>query len=570
MLSLPLVLAALAATSPAASPAASDPAALAVRALVEQGRLSTLRWPRLADVRLPLQAFYAARGFAPAWTLFGRPSPQARALAAALSGAREKGLDPADYGGDDLLLAAVRLDGAAAGPAEAAAFDVAMTVSVMRYAATLRHGRVDPRRLGHALDTGRKALDLPAVAAGLAAADDPLARLAALEPRLPPYQRLLDALARMRSLAPSLAALPPVPAPRRAPRPGEPYPAAGPVAERLVKLGDLGLADLEPARAGVYTEALSAAVARFQHRHALEEDGLLGRATVAAMNVPAAARVRQLELALERWRWMPDFELPALVVNVAEARLVALEERDGRVERALTMDVIVGDEFEVRRTPVFARRLDHLVFRPYWEVPRALLFRELVPRWARNPAYFAERGFFVEAPEGRLRVTAESLERVRAGEARVRQLPGPENAMGGAKFMFPNEYSVYLHGTNEPRLFERADRALSNGCVRVPDVARLAEFVLAGQPGWDAERIAAAIAAEEPTWVRLERRPWVFIVYATAYADREGALHFFRDVYGHDARLERALRRGYPSPDSGRVYQARTRPSSTWTKSLEG
>jgi murein L,D-transpeptidase YcbB/YkuD len=132
---------------------------------------------------------------------------------------------------------------------------------------------------------------------------------------------------------------------------------------------------------------------------------------------------------------------------------------------------------------------------------------------------------------------------VAAGRARVRQEPGPWNALGAAKFMFPNEFMVYLHGTDHPGLFARADRALSNGCVRVPDPALLAEFVLAGQPGWDAERIARALEAEEPTTVRLERRPWVFIVYGTAYADREGTVHFFRDPYGHDARLDEALRR---------------------------
>jgi murein L,D-transpeptidase YcbB/YkuD len=510
-----------------------------------RGVLERAEAPRasIGDLRRSLGAFYAARGLRPAWLSDGRPTSQAHAVAALLASAAGKGLDPDDYDGSRWYGELVRLGGGAS-PADQATFDVGLTASVLRYASDLRRGCVDPRSLGFELGTERRAMDLPALAAELVSSEDPAAVLDALEPRMPAYHRLLDGLARYRELAAILGDRAAVAPPRVAPRPGEPYAGAGAVASRLLALGDLPASELGAAGEGVFTDGLAAAVARFQARHGLAADGRFGPRTAAALNVPLSRRVRQIEITLERWRWMPhDIAPPLLVVNIPQFRLVAVEGGGASMQRALAMDVIVGDEYPARRTPVFARRMSHVVFSPYWEVPNDLLERELVPRWRKDPGYFDRLGFFVETAEGQGPVTRKTLAEVLAGRGRVRQPPGPGNPLGGAKFVFPNEFAVYLHDTPERGLFSRADRALSNGCVRVSDAAGLAEYLLRGKPGWDRARIERAMAAQEPEVVRLDERPWVFVVYGTAYADPEGVLYFFPDVYGHDAVLERALAR---------------------------
>jgi len=523
----------------------------------------------VGDVQRSLGAFYAARGHRPAWLSDGRPTSQARAVAAILASAAAKGLDPDDYHGARWHGELVRLGGGAS-PAEQAALDVGLTAAVLRYASDLRRGRVDPRRLGFELGTERSAMDLPALAAGLVSAEDPAAALASLEPRIPAYRRLLDGLARYRDLASALGDGVVVAHPRVAPRPGERYAGAGSVAWRLLALGDLPASELGAAEEGVFTDGLAAAVARFQARHGLAADGRFGPRTAAALNVPLSRRVRQIEITLERWRWMPhDVAPPLLVVNIPQFRLVAVEGDAASMQRALAMDVIVGDEYPARRTPVFARRMSHVVFSPYWEVPNDLLQRELVPRWRKDPGYFDRLGFFAETAAGPRQVTRGTLAEVFAGRARIRQPPGRGNPLGGAKFVFPNEFAVYLHDTPERRLFSRADRALSNGCVRVSDAAGLAEHLLRGKPGWDRARIERAMAAQVPEVVRLDDGPWVFVVYGTAYADPDGVMHFFPDVYGHDAVLERALARS-PPRRAGRAHQARGRPLSRCTKPEAG
>ena len=540
----------------AATPAPRTPEE-AIRGILER---ADAPWASVGDVRRSLGAFYAARGHHPAWLSDGRPTSQARVVAAILASAAAKGLDPDDYDGSRWFGELVRLAGGAASPADQATFDVGLTASVLRYATHLRRGRVDPRRLGFELGTARRAVRLPVLAAELAAAEDPAAALAALEPRIAGYRRLLEGLARHRDLAAILGDRAVVTPPRVAPRPGKRYAGAGGVAWRLLAFGDLPASELAAAEEGVFTEGLAAAVARFQARHGLATDGRIGPRTAAALNVPLSRRVRQIEVTLERWRWMPHgIAPPLLVVNIPQFRLVAFEGDAASMRRALTMDVIVGDEFPARRTPVFARRMSHVVFSPYWEVPNGLLERELLPRWRRDPGYFDEHGFFVETAEGPRPVTGETLAEVFAGRARVRQPPGPGNALGGAKFAFPNEFAVYLHDTPDRRLFSRADRALSNGCVRVSDAAGLAEWLLRGKPGWDRPRIERAMAAEEPEVVRLEEGPWVFIVYGTAYADPDGVMHFLPDVYGHDAALERALARASRRPRSPLTRRAAAR-----------
>jgi murein L,D-transpeptidase YcbB/YkuD len=261
---------------------------------------------------------------------------------------------------------------------------------------------------------------------------------------------------------------------------------------------------------------------------------------VEALNVPLDRRVAQVELALERWRWMPRaLGQRWIVVNVPAQRLEAIEAEPLR--EALAMDVIVGATKEDRRTPFLAARVEGIMFSPYWDVPEKLAAGELARLLARRPDLAEGDGFFVELDGARLPIGRRTLALVRAGKARLRQRPGPRNSLGPLKVVMPNPSDVYLHGTARPRLFNRNDRALSHGCIRVAEPAALAAFLLTGQPGFERARTEAAMVRAEPLLVSLATPATALLVYATATADEDGTLRFWPDLYGADVQLERAL-----------------------------
>ncbi|HYQ81068.1 MAG TPA: L,D-transpeptidase family protein, partial [Anaeromyxobacteraceae bacterium] len=322
--------------------------------------------------------------------------------------------------------------------------------------------------------------------------------------------------------------------------PGRICPGLAPLLERLAALGDLR--DEAPALAALprYGPEAVAAVRGFQRRHGLPGDGVVDRRTLEALAVPQEARLRQIALSLERWRWVPDEVGPPSLVVVIPA--FSLEAADPTGEPAVRMDVIVGEDGEETRTPMLLARMDQVVFSPYWDVPRRIAVEELLPRLQRRPRWAERQGYFVETPSQRLPVSGASLALLRGGEARLRQKPGPNSSLGTVKFHLPNPEEVYLHGTSAPGLFRRSQRALSHGCVRVADPSALAELLLRGQ-GWDLARVEEAMAREEPLAVALPDRPWVLLLYATAHVGDDGLLQLRPDLYGHDARLEEALAR---------------------------
>jgi L,D-transpeptidase YcbB len=225
------------------------------------------------------------------------------------------------------------------------------------------------------------------------------------------------------------------------------------------------------------------------------------------------------------------------VLNVPEFRLRALG-TDGTL--AFESDVVVGRSFQ-RQTPLFAGRLDRVVFQPSWHVPASIVRRDLLPRVKADAGYLAANGYLITGSVSQ-EVTSDVLEGLRSGRYGLRQAPGPHNALGAVKFLFPNDHSVYLHGTTATALFDRARRDFSSGCVRVRDVAGLAEWVLRGNPAWPRERIHAALAGGAGDFAVAVSPPIpVFLVYVTAVAAPDGGVYFFEDIYGHDARLQRAL-----------------------------
>jgi L,D-transpeptidase YcbB len=292
----------------------------------------------------------------------------------------------------------------------------------------------------------------------------------------------------------------------------------------------------------VYDAALVAGVKRFQTRHGLEPDGRLGKGTLAQLNTPLSSRVRQLELALERWRRLPyDPSRPAIVLNLPEFRLRAF---DSGHQLALEMKIVIGKADKLE-TPLLSSEVDTVLFRPYWNVPFSIQRKELVRQIERDPAYISKNDFELVTPKEVVvpqdTVSDTLLAQLRSGQLRLRQRRGPKNSLGLVKFIFPNEYDVYMHDTPAKSLFARARRDFSHGCIRLEKAEDLAVWVLREQPGWPQDRIEAAMQATESTYVKLKQRIPVTTIYVTAVVAENGEVDFFDDIYGQDAVLEKDL-----------------------------
>ena len=434
--------------------------------------------------------------------------------------------------------------------ADVARFDVALTVCAMRLVSDLHIGRINPRHFAFGLSVEGKKYDLPRLLhERLKSADDVSRVLDDVEPPFAGYHRAREALVRYTDLArqdtAETLAVPP-----KSLRVGQPYAGAARLRRLLTLVGDLAPDSTAPADSGLYDAALAEGVKRFQRRHGLDADGRLGAATVKQLDVPLTQRVRQLQLALERWRWAPvEFPTPPIVVNIPDFRLRGLDESN-RV--ALEMRVVVGKAMR-NETPVFSDEMTYLVLRPYWNVPASIRRGEIVPAIEKNRGYLASRRYEITTHDGKLvtdgAVSDEVLAQLKAGRLAVRQKPGPANSLGLVKLMFPNEFNVYLHDTPATTLFARSRRDFSHGCIRVEKPDELAAWVLRGDAAWPLERIREAMkSGPDDVTVKLARPIPVLIVYATALADENGEVHFYEDIYGHDASLEQALARGYPYP----------------------
>jgi murein L,D-transpeptidase YcbB/YkuD len=568
---------ALLGTSAAAAAAAAKPAAPAgpertLRSAVQAGRLSGLRWSSFPDLRADLERLYEKTGYQPLWVEGGAPTPGAKALIARLARADSVGLEPSDFDASWLTSQAARLSSLSAGKrsSESARFDLALSVAALRFTTSLHRGRIDPRLTGAEL--GERSEEWSAADA-VRALQDPDAQadaLRALEPDYAHYRSLVRALTHYRALAKDPTYTRDLDLPANA-KPGARLPAPGRLRAVLEASGDLKPRGKKASKegAGPYSEELVDGVQRFQRRHGLLPDGILWPGTIDELQRPFRERVRQIDLALERWRWMPPApSVPPVVVNVPAYRLYAPSEAPDREEGALAMDVLVGSA-GADPTPVFAAQMTHVIFRPYWELPLDIMLYEFGPRADWDAENLEKRGFVLVDDTGRdttsLPLTPENLARLGNG-LRMRQLPGPNNALGLVKFMFPNPYNIYLHDTSVPGLFIFSRRDMSHGCIRVSEPAELAAHVLRDVPGWTTERAQAAMeGSEDNLKVELPVPVPVFIVYSTAEATESGEARFYSDVYGLDKRLEEMLKKGYPYPKAssrGRAKYAQGRIST--------
>ena len=542
-----------------AGPPDPDVAATVAR-VIGSAHHPQLRWPDIPDVAPTLKLLYDAEPDGLFWFAGEAPYPSLAGAVAGLALADEHGLDHADY--DALPLAeswaGVR-DGTQAAPAQRALFDLALTASVARLLSAVHVGRVDPATLRWGYDIAPKTLDRAAILHELRQGGDIQHVLAYLEPPFAHYARARAALARYKAAAAAgePAPVPELPKGQRKVEPGKPWAGEPQLAARLAALGDLrngaggsGTSNGEPP---LYAAPLVDAVKAFQARHGLEADGVIGAGTIGALNVPIARRVRQLELALERMRWLPKLsDRPTVFVNVALFRLWATDPHTG--QEPLRMNVVVGKSLN-HKTPIFIDRMEYVIFRPYWNPPYGITVNEIVPHVQRDPAYFARENLEIVASgdEGALALppSPENLDKVIAGTLFIRQKPGPKNSLGLAKFIFPNDENVYMHGTPSQQLFSRARRDFSHGCIRLENPTGLAEFVLRDEPEWTREKIEAAMQGDHPTRVNLKEPLTVVIFYDTVHVNSEGVVSFVGDIYGHDRQLDAALEQGYPYPTKG-------------------
>lgn len=508
---------------------------------------------QLSDQPRPVVDFYAERDHRPLWLHLDRGwlggagwTDQATELLDAIKTAETHGLPRARYTPQALQtrLADPPPDAASA-RAEA---EWALTERYLRLASDYSRGRFDDDAQTSAWHIARPSFSAAAALQALTEAGVTDA-LAAMPPQSDLYARLRDARPQLLRIIqdggwPTIEAQGLI-------QPEDRHPAVPALRKRLIIAGDLAATharDETAEDAALYDKTTVDAFIRFQRRHGIEADGIIGEEARSMLNYTATQRLEQVDANLERLRWLPrTLGDDRIMVNIAAYTLEAY--RDGQA--SLSMPVIVGEE--QHQTPAFDDRLEYVEINPYWTVPNSIIVNEMAPKIADDPQYLADRNMIVQADwplDAEIidpaTIDWSSYSRADAQFPHVlRQKPGPDNALGRIKFMFPNQFSIYLHDTPAQHLFEEADRTFSHGCIRVAEPLALADFVFANTDGWDRQRVAETIESAQHTRVDLpdpDRLP-VFIYYSTAWADADGVLHFRPDRYQRDASLMLAFRR---------------------------
>lgn len=454
------------------------------------------------------------------------------------------GLNPQDY---DAQILRDHFQAASKQPADAIServkLDTALSISLLRFITDLHHGRVKPQKLSYPREFGSKQL-LDTASLIKQSLDrqtfDQLPEIAA--PNFKQYRQLKQALAELRKLPKEqdFQAL----TFKKSLRPNDRYSHLTALRERLITLGALSpdtVPSLDDEK--VYSQDLVEGVKTFQSQNGLKVDGVIGLETAARLNQTVDQKISQIKLAMERLRWLPDnINGPMILVNIPAFQLWAFKSIDD--PDALNMKVIVGKAYK-NQTPMLFEQMKYVEFMPYWNIPRSIMNKEILPKLYNDLSYLQSQDIeLVQRYANQEASTWDTLfDDIRRGRLRARQRPGNKNPLGKVKFVFPNKEDVYLHDTSSPRLFNRSKRDLSHGCVRVAEADKLAEFVLSHQPEkrWDQTAIQEAMSGGKTRRVNLKKTIPVVFFYTTSYVDQNNQIHFYRDIYGQDKLLKKAL-----------------------------
>jgi murein L,D-transpeptidase YcbB/YkuD len=469
--------------------------------------------------------FYASdRDYKPLWVRDSGPKSKA-----------EMGLNPANY-----HVSEIEHRMTAGGPRGLAELELLMTRAFIDFGRDISRGRILPQQAGSENAIVAKELGALTLIDGAEAASGIAGYVKTLEPQTDAYRDLKRALAVYRGIAAKGGW--PLIAKGAALKPGMEDPRIPTLRRYLIITGDL---DQSAAGSGEsYGAALVDAVKHFQSRNGLAEDGIISETTLAVMNVPIADRILQIEANLERRRWMEDN--PGryyLSVNVADQTLQVV--RDGQVIHWARL--VVGKPYS--STPVFSEMMRYIVLNPYWNVPPSIATREYLPKLKRNPGALSRESIRIFTGNGgserEISPSGVDWSKLTRMPYSLRQEPGAKNALGRAKFMFPNRFNVYLHDTPSKSLFAKDLRIFSHGCMRVEYPLDLAALLLKDQ-GWTRAKIDAQVAAGKQRVINLAKPIPVHVIYVTAWSDKTGTVEFRRDVYGRDKRLIEVLGNGLP------------------------
>ena len=479
-----------------------------------------------------LQSFYAAHDYQPIWLDPQGVDQRIYQLIEVLGASSRDGLELHSY---DLAEITARLTTDSV--SELVELELRASAALLRYVSDIRTGRLALHEIDPELFIYPGDLDRLAILERAAVTPDLERFLREQAPSNPIYRRLRRALAEYRSIAarggwPTLPDGPSL-------KPGMVDARVALLRQRLMASGDL---TIEGAESDTYDPGLVQAVERFQARHGLDADGVVGAKTIEALNVSVDERIDQILINMERWRWMPDdLGDRYILVNLAGFELDIVE--DGST--VMDMRVVVGKTY--RRTPVFSGRMTYLDLNPYWHVTPNIARNDILPKIKANPGYLTADGMrvFDGWGDGAREIDPATVDwtaiEPKALSYKFRQDPGPKNALGQVKFMFPNRFNVYLHDTPSRDLFQRTVRTFSSGCIRVEAPLELAAYLLKDDAAWPPSRIESVIAAGKPMTVVLPQPVPVHLTYSTVWFGEGGTIHFRDDIYGRDALIAQAL-----------------------------
>ena len=488
-----------------------------------------------------LLQFYERRAFQPAWICEDGILPHGEALARMIRQARQRRDKPSSYhlAAIEGLVASGRTSnghGDLAQPHDWIALELLLTDAYFLYAADVLGGVIDPRAVSEVWVGDRPEVDLSTPLERALERENVAEFLSQLRPPHRGYAKLQNALVHYQGIA-ARGGWPTI-ADGLGLQKGDSGARVVTLRDRLASTGDL---EQPPIReADLFDAALEEALRKFQHRHGLDPDGIVGGSTLTALNVPVQTRVRQIELNMERWRWLPqDLGPRYILVNIGDYTLDVVEQE----KSVLTMRVVVGKPS--RRTPFFSAEMTYLVINPYWHVPPTIAVQDKLPLIRRDPGYATQQRLKIFREGGSVRVDPRAIDWTSVSPRnfpyRLRQDPGPKNALGRVKFMFPNSHHVYLHDTPARDLFAKTERAFSSGCIRIEKPIELAEYLLQGDPQWSQQKILTTIEKGSEQVVHLPISIPVYLFYWTTWASDEGVVHFRKDIYERDHFLDKAL-----------------------------